>query len=65
MNKLKELRESKGVSRIDLADKSGVGLEMIKKVEQQKSGIEVRKALKIAKALKINVLKIWSPTDFL
>ena len=54
MNKLKEIRENKGLLQKQLAEKSGVSIHTIQKIEQQKVTPNVIKANKLAKALGVS-----------
>lgn len=53
-SKLKEVRESKNLTQQQLAEKSGVSVQMIRVVEQGRGSLEVVKANKLAKALRVS-----------
>ncbi len=61
MNKLKQIRRAirPRLKQKELAEKSKVSMKMIQLVEKQKSGIEVKKAIRIAKVLKSDVTEIF------
>ena len=42
-DKLKELREQEGLSQQELADKAGVALTVIRKIEQKKDNLSLAK----------------------
>lgn len=59
MNKVKEARKARGMTLQMVADKAGTSKGHIHGIE---NGIEpkVMMALKIAKALRVNINKLWS-----
>ena len=58
MNRLQELRKSKGLTQFQLAQQSGVGVSTLQKIESGFSnirGIRLHHAIKLAQALNTTV----------
>lgn len=72
MNKLKEIRQDKKVSRESLSlitkrlsKEHSTSLSMIRLIEEDDNVINIKSALIIAKALRVNVNKIWNVKELL
>lgn len=59
--KLKPLREAAGLSQEKLAAKAGVSRLTIAEMESGKANITTRTLKKVADALDVEVLEIWTP----
>ncbi len=58
--KVKELREKRGMTQHELAEKSGISRVIISKMEQEKSTTTLTKTLvKVASALNVSVSSLF------
>lgn len=58
-NKLKELRESQGISVRDLSERSNVPQGFIKQMESDDGNVSLKEAYAISAVLGCNVYDIW------
>jgi transcriptional regulator with XRE-family HTH domain len=61
--RIKELREEKGITTIELAEKSGVAQSTISQIENGKRNPSTGTAAKIAEALGVSITKILNGSD--
>lgn len=58
-NKIKEIREARGISQAQLSDKTGISQQMISKIENQGSRITVEDAIAFAIALNVPFAELY------
>ncbi len=61
--RIKYLRESKGMTQEKLAEKSGLSLDYVGKIEVNINNPGLKSLIKIAKALDVDVYKLFMPED--
>jgi Predicted transcriptional regulators len=62
-NKLKEILDEKGIKQIWLADKAKIDKSTVGNIIKNRYNTNVEVAIRIAKALQINVEDIWEVID--
>ncbi len=59
MKKLREFREQRGLSQVELADMVGIGQGYISKIENGSVNVTLEKLLLIAKALRVEPVELF------
>lgn len=62
-NRVKQLRERKGISQIDLAERLGVSRQALSAVETEKQSPSLQTAMKVARELDTPLAQIFSLED--